>query len=293
MKYLLAIALALAPSFAWAADAIVYPDSPGLTLYVRVRTSATASVAVALTEGTSAGVGYYYVTEAALVSAGLSSAGTYPFKIFSGTASTSANDPLMGMGILPWTGSAYQDVATSILNTTITDTGAGKVGRFFSWLNTSLTSNGVFGAPALVNTPAVDAEAIAQEVIEGAADAGALVITDVDQDPVPTGRTFILVQTPALGLRGEVTKSIASAALPKTFAADFRNDLPVNGRIITVNAPELVSGSGLTFGAVGRDHSQAKFIVSDAPVGTYQIQISGTYYGGQPFEGTVTLKVVE
>jgi hypothetical protein len=85
---------------------ILFAHTPAATLYVRVRTSATASVAVALTEGTSNGVGFYSVTNAALVSGGLSSSGTYPYKIFVGTPSTSANDTLVGTGTLYWTGSA-------------------------------------------------------------------------------------------------------------------------------------------------------------------------------------------
>src|SRR5688572_7112580 len=84
---------------------ILHTDTPGLTLYVRVRTADTTSVAVALTEGTGNGVGYYKVTDAALVAGGLSSAGTFTYKVFSGAASTSANDPFRGYGVLPFSGS--------------------------------------------------------------------------------------------------------------------------------------------------------------------------------------------
>jgi hypothetical protein len=103
---LLALLIASVAAPAWA-EPIEHLDTPGLTLYARVITSTSASVACALTEGTSNAVGRYYATDAALVSAGLTTAGTFPVKIFSGTPSTSANDTLRG--ILPdgldWSGS--------------------------------------------------------------------------------------------------------------------------------------------------------------------------------------------
>lgn len=91
------------------ADAIIHADEPGQTLYVRIRTSSTASVAAALAEGTSNGVGYYAVTDAALVTAGLSTAGLYPFKVFVGSPSTSADHPQVGEGTLRWSGAAAVD----------------------------------------------------------------------------------------------------------------------------------------------------------------------------------------
>lgn len=90
---------------------IEHSDAPGLTLYARIFTSITTSVAVALTEGTSGAVGNYKATDAAILSAGLSMASwpTYPagfpYKVFSGTPSTTANDPWRGSGALHWSGS--------------------------------------------------------------------------------------------------------------------------------------------------------------------------------------------
>ena len=88
--------------FVFAAPALAdinFTYAPGATIYVRVRTSDTASVAVALTEGTSNAIGFYRVTDAALVASGLNTAGTYPFKIFVGSPDQSANHPWIGYGV--------------------------------------------------------------------------------------------------------------------------------------------------------------------------------------------------
>jgi hypothetical protein len=103
LAVLFSVPYSLLPA-AWAG--VTYTGAPGLTaVYVRVSTSATASVAVALAEGTGAGVGFYTVSDADLVTAGLNSAGTYSFKVFSGSPSTTANDTLLATGVLPWSGS--------------------------------------------------------------------------------------------------------------------------------------------------------------------------------------------
>lgn len=107
MKPLAIIVCCLAFAAPARAD-INFTYTPGAVLYVRVRTSDTASVAVAMAEGTMNAVGFYRVPDASLAPV-LTSASTgagYPFKIFVGaTPSTSANDPLVGQGTLPWSGS--------------------------------------------------------------------------------------------------------------------------------------------------------------------------------------------
>lgn len=84
--------------------AIDFMYSPGATLYVRVKTGATSSVAAALTEGTSGAQGFYSVADSALVSAGLTNRGKYSFKILVGAPSTTADDLLVGIGGIDWTG---------------------------------------------------------------------------------------------------------------------------------------------------------------------------------------------
>lgn len=119
-RYLRVFAAWLMLSVAVAAD-ILHIDSPGLTLYGRVRTSDTASVAVALTEGTSGAVGYYRVTDANLLSSGLNTAGTYTFKVFQGaTPSTTANDPLRGYGFLHWNGTTEVVLPNNALTSDMT-----------------------------------------------------------------------------------------------------------------------------------------------------------------------------
>ncbi len=130
----LTICLALAAAPALAADAILFTDTPGQTLYVRVRTALTTSVAAALTEGTGNGVGYYVVTDATLAGAGLSGTAVYPYKVFSGTPSASANDPLLGVGSLNWVSTAAAPppaMVGGILGTAFTETTAGRLANNF------------------------------------------------------------------------------------------------------------------------------------------------------------------
>lgn len=86
---------------------ITYHGTTGQTVYARVQTGATTFVAVALTEGTSGGLGVYTATDAAIYAAGVKSpsiARGYPFTIRSGSASATVNDTIVGSGVLPWDG---------------------------------------------------------------------------------------------------------------------------------------------------------------------------------------------
>lgn len=85
---------------------ITYSGTTGQTLYARVQTGQTTFVAAAIGEGSSGGLGIYNVTDAALVSAGLTTAGnSLQYTIRSGSPSTSANDPIKGYGSINWGGS--------------------------------------------------------------------------------------------------------------------------------------------------------------------------------------------
>ncbi len=133
-RFAFALLLTLCCSLAHAADAILHTDTPGQTLYVRVRTALTTSVAAALTEGTGNGVGYYVVTDATLAGAGLSGTAVYPYKVFSGTPSASANDPLLGVGSLNWVSTAAAPppaMVGGILGTAFTETTAGRLANNF------------------------------------------------------------------------------------------------------------------------------------------------------------------
>lgn len=174
------------------------------------------------------------------------------------------------------------EVVTQLFATNTADSGSGKVGRAFHYLVNSYASLGKFSENALENAPAGEG-------------GGGGVLTDVDQEPVPTSRTFTLLPDEDDGLSAEKPKTIRISADPNTYAVDFINDLPVNGRIITVSEPTIVDGdeSGLTFGAVGRDKSLAKFRVEGNTAGTYTVRVDVVYDSGAASSGTVQFNVAE
>lgn len=110
----LAILLLLAGQ-SLAANVIFYVGPTGQTLYVRFQTGASTYVATALTEGSSGGLGNYTASEATIAAlTGMDTASTgngYPFRVFVGSASASAADPIVAFGDLPWDGSAEVPLA--------------------------------------------------------------------------------------------------------------------------------------------------------------------------------------
>lgn len=90
---------------------MVHQDELGLTLYLRVSTGLTTSVAVALDAGSGNGAGFYHLDPADLASL---PAGTYASKVLEGAPSTSADDPWRGNYTLFWDGDAEIDVAQRI-----------------------------------------------------------------------------------------------------------------------------------------------------------------------------------
>jgi hypothetical protein len=93
---------------------ITFHGATGQTLYVRVQTGATTFEGVALTEGSSGGLGVYTVTDGALVSGGLQlKSGNFPYTIRTGTASDTVNDPIVGSGSIIWSGTAELPLSAS------------------------------------------------------------------------------------------------------------------------------------------------------------------------------------
>ena len=92
------------------ANIVFYVGPTGQTLYVRLQNPAGNYVATALTEGTSGGEGKYTATEATIAGlTGMGSASTgngCEFRVFVGAPSTTATDPIVAYGFLPWSGSA-------------------------------------------------------------------------------------------------------------------------------------------------------------------------------------------
>lgn len=119
------------------------------------------------------------------------------------------------------------------------------------------------------------------------------ILTDADFENVPPQRTFTLLQSNQ-GLVGDETRSFRIGTSP-TFAIDFRNDLPVNGRIAAVQEVILTSGTagGITFGDPGRDRTQAKVRLTGNALGTYKFRVKVLYDSGATAEGLLTVKVVQ
>lgn len=119
-------------------------------------------------------------------------------------------------------------------------------------------------------------------------------LTDVDQEPVPSQRTFILKQTSS-GLVGESSKTIYKTTTPYTYAVSFANDMATNQRINTVDAVAIQSGTGggVTFANYGRDRGLAKFRVTPVTAGTYVVRVAVTYNDGAEAEGRITFVIVE
>lgn len=152
-------------------------------------------------------------------------------------------------------------------------------GQAMNWLKAAFESSGVYSEAALANAP------------EG----GGTILTDVDQEPVPTSRVFDLIPTEDQGLISENPKSIVIGADPNTYAVDFKVDMPTNGRIATVSAPTIASGTsgGITFANLGRDKSQAKFRPTAVTAGEYEVEVEVTYTTGGGAIGKVLYTVPE
>jgi lysophospholipase L1-like esterase len=112
--WLVAVLAMAVPSLA----GITYSGTTAQTLYARVQTGASTFVAAAMTEGSSGGLGIYNVSDSSLVSAGLTTASGstgYQYTIRSGSASTTANDTILGYGVIYWAGSTEGlPIATAI-----------------------------------------------------------------------------------------------------------------------------------------------------------------------------------
>ena len=273
MRFTFMLLLALLPRSVKAADAIWFEYEPSSTIYVRVYTSHSAAVAAALSPGTSGNTRLYYVTDATIGTAGMSSAsaGSYAFTIFSGTPSTSASDTALGSGVMRWTGSVSVDPLPTAA--------AGSAG----------------GLARVADLP------------EGGE--GGLTIP-VNQVAVPPSRTWIL-EPGSTVLMGDYSKGL-KAGNPQLYALDFRNDLAANGLVTSVESIELVSvdgedpeegEEGLIWDEtledatkVGVDKRQAKVEFTGAEAGTYVVDVTVNYGpqdGGGEATGRVSIVVVE
>lgn len=120
-------------------------------------------------------------------------------------------------------------------------------------------------------------------------------LTDSDFENVPDALTWKLVLNSSSELVGDKTRVLKRSTGEKTFAVDFAIDLPVNGKISTVNSVSIDSGTagGVTFGTDGRERNLAKVRITGVTVGTYVIAVEVTDSESNPHTGKVTLKVVD
>lgn len=105
------------------ANVTFYIGPSGQTLYVRIQNPAGNYVATALSEGTSGGEGKYYASDSTIAAlTGMSSASTgngCEFRVYTGgTPSTTATDPIVSYGFLPWSGTAELSTFGALLATT-------------------------------------------------------------------------------------------------------------------------------------------------------------------------------
>lgn len=132
-----------------------------------------------------------------------------------------------------------------------------------------------------------------EDIVDGGGGGGGGSLTDPDFEPVPTQRRYVLVES-GDGLVGDAVRS-SYLGEAVTFSVDFRNDLPVNGRIITVEEPDIVTGDtgGINFTNVARYNTEAKFRIGGQEAGTYVIEVTVIYDSGIERKGRITHEIIE
>ena len=118
--------------------------------------------------------------------------------------------------------------------------------------------------------------------------------TAIDQQPVPEAMTVVVVTKAGVGNIGErsLTTSVGEA---QAIALDFRNLMPLNGRITLVEFTQLTSSTvgSLAIGTAGQAGSQAKVTLTPDTASTYTMECVVTFAdGGGQAAATVTIVVV-
>jgi hypothetical protein len=87
---------------------ITFHGTTGQTLYVRLQVGDTSFIAAEMQEGTNGGRGVYHTNDSGIDIAGMptDADGEYYFTVRAGSPSTTANDPILGDGILAWQNAA-------------------------------------------------------------------------------------------------------------------------------------------------------------------------------------------
>lgn len=215
------------------------------------------SVAVAAPEGSGLDAGWYAPTDVAIAAAGLP-AGNYDGEFSRGNpASPTATDAEEALFFdFAWNGSA-----------TITN---------------SLTQQNVRDAMKLAASAGSPANGSIDDKLNDVEGGG--IVIPVNQIPVPRSRMWRAKPT-SNGLEGELPLR-HRAGTNQVFGVDFNADLPNNGRLVSLDAVTLVSGTegGIVISFEepdgGVDRSEAKFRINLVTAGTYVFDVQVSYEQG-------------
>lgn len=131
------------------------------------------------------------------------------------------------------------EVRDSLLNWSITDTGVGTLGRYFTWDNATLDSLGVWEAAAFANQPASDVDldpADIQEIVDGVTEGFTISPTYVDQT-----HTWRFTRSDELTSQIFVYETIEFDAL---VAMDFTKAIPSTTTVASVVAVSVTLADG-------------------------------------------------
>lgn len=282
IRFILLALFALLPSLATAEVWVGFGYEPEEALYARFYPESGTPVAIAFTPGGAGATRSYTISKATFTAAGLSDATAYPFSVFKGSPSISASDEEVGFGVTGVAANVDLSIVTNLLNPmkTVTD----KLGTM---LTPAGGGNSKFTPIALVEAPA------------GEGGSGAVV--PVNQIAVPISRTWVLTTT-VKGLVNYSTLTTRVSTTPQLYAIDFREDLPTNGRVESIESVEVLKGDpdGLSFelsdpDKAGVDKSVAKLKIAALAPGNYELDVEVKYAaasgGGEP-KGKVRLIVL-
>ncbi len=218
---------------------ITYHGTTGQTLYARVQTGTSTFKGVALTEGTSGGLGVYSVTDAALVSAGITSTdGDYAYTIRSGSASDTANDAIVGYGTLGWAGTVERPLRS---NPTYWNGSTTPVTNFTTVFSTQFANNYDSSAKAwAANLVEIDGGSGNLTNFEGLIDGSGTYKPQVDLRLL---RGTSIAATATGGILDVNVKNVGNSTVKQN--GGYVQALPPNSQVVLWGTSDLASGAAL------------------------------------------------